>query len=319
VELADGVWYWHVRAKDKAGNESNYQGTPFSFTVNTQIPALPVLLTPSDGDITNNNKPAFTWTATAGTGGTYTLQYSTSPDFSSGVVTVTDLSVANYTPGVGLGDGVWYWHVKAKSQTGYESGYQVIPFVFTVDTAVPSIPVLLTPADGSSDCDQTPTFSWTKSLILAGGLLGKGTGIDQVGQKGAKVTYTLQYCLSTSFADPITVADIAESSYTVPEDVVLRDSSYYWRVEAVDLANNHSGYQANSCRFSIFLLGDVNKDHGLTVADVVFLINYLFKGGPSPDPLMRGDVNHDGKVTIADAVFLVNYLFKGGPAPVCPL
>jgi hypothetical protein len=318
VVLADGVWYWHVRSKDKAGNESNYQGTPFSFTVSTQIPALPVLLTPSNGSITNNNKPAFTWTATAGTGGTYTLQYSTTSDFSSGVVTVTDLSVASYTPVAGLADGVWYWHVKAKNQAGYESGYQVTPFMFTLDTSVPSIPVLLTPADGSFDCDHTPTFTWTKSMILAGGS-GKGTGTDQVGQIATTVAYTLQYCLSPSFANPITIAGIAESSYTVPDSAALRDSTYYWRVEAVDLANNHSGYQAYSCRFSIFFLGDVNKDHGLTVADVVYMINYLFKGGPAPDPMKRGDVNHDGRVTIGDAVFLVNYLFRGGPEPVCPL
>lgn len=275
-------------------------------------------MTPSDGGITNNNKPVFTWTATAGTGGTYTLQYSTTPDFSSGVVTVTDLSVANYTPVAGLADGVWYWHVKAKSQAGNESGYQVTPFVFTLDTGVPSIPVLLTPVDGSSDCDHTPTFAWTKSMILAGGS-GIGSGTNRVGHIATIVTYTLQYCLNPSFANPITVADIAESIYTVPDSATLRDSSYYWRVEAVDLAGNHSGFQAYTCRFSLFVLGDVNKDHRLTVADVVYMINYLFKGGPVPDPLMRGDVNHDGKVTIADVVFLINYLFKGGPAPVCPL
>ena len=27
------------------------------------------------------------------------------------------------------------------------------------------------------------------------------------------------------------------------------------------------------------------------------------------------DVNRDGKLTISDAVYLINYLFKGGPAP----
>jgi len=68
---------------------------------------------------------------------------------------------------------------------------------------------------------------------------------------------------------------------------------------------------------SPFLRGDVSGDNKLTVSDVIYLINYLFKGGTKPDPLQSGDVNCDGKVNIADAVFLVNYLFKGGPAPVC--
>jgi hypothetical protein len=66
-----------------------------------------------------------------------------------------------------------------------------------------------------------------------------------------------------------------------------------------------------------FLRGDVNVDGKRTVSDAVYLINYLFKGGPSPNPLLSGDLNCDGKVTIADVVYLINYLFKGGPPPAC--
>jgi len=61
--------------------------------------------------------------------------------------------------------------------------------------------------------------------------------------------------------------------------------------------------------------GDVNCDNQRTVSDVIYLINYLFKGGPPPSVLETGDVNCDGKVTISDVVYLVNYLFKGGPPP----
>lgn len=64
------------------------------------------------------------------------------------------------------------------------------------------------------------------------------------------------------------------------------------------------------------LRGDANGDAKLTVADAIYLINYLFKGGPLPIPgLWTGDVNCDGKVTVADVVYLINYLFKGGPSP----
>lgn len=63
--------------------------------------------------------------------------------------------------------------------------------------------------------------------------------------------------------------------------------------------------------------GDANADTKITVADVVYLINYLFKGGPPPSPLIKGDVNADGRVTVADVVYLVSYLFKGGPVPHC--
>jgi hypothetical protein len=66
-----------------------------------------------------------------------------------------------------------------------------------------------------------------------------------------------------------------------------------------------------------FAYGDANGDFKVTVSDVVYLVNYLFKGGPEPWLLMS-DVNADDKVTVSDVVYLVNYLFKGGPAPLEP-
>ncbi len=72
-----------------------------------------------------------------------------------------------------------------------------------------------------------------------------------------------------------------------------------------------------------FLHGDANRDGKKSVSDVVFLINYLFKGGPAPDPVDLGDCNfceqtppiQPAQPTVADVVSLVNYLFKGGLPP----
>ena len=61
--------------------------------------------------------------------------------------------------------------------------------------------------------------------------------------------------------------------------------------------------------------GDANGDGKVTVSDVVYIINYLFKGGPPPGYLDAADTNCDGKVTVSDVVYLINYLFKGGPPP----
>jgi len=64
-----------------------------------------------------------------------------------------------------------------------------------------------------------------------------------------------------------------------------------------------------------YVKGDANDDGKVTVSDVVYLINYLFKGGTPPSPLEAGDANCDGKITVSDVVYLINYLFKGGPPP----
>jgi hypothetical protein len=66
------------------------------------------------------------------------------------------------------------------------------------------------------------------------------------------------------------------------------------------------------------IIGDANGDGVIDIADVVYLINYLFGGGPAPEPLEVGDANCDGVVDIADVVYLINYLFTGGPSPDCP-
>jgi M6 family metalloprotease-like protein len=64
--------------------------------------------------------------------------------------------------------------------------------------------------------------------------------------------------------------------------------------------------------------GDANRDGSANVGDAVFLIAYVFKGGPPPDPLCAGDANGDDDVNVGDAVYLISYVFKGGPPPVEP-
>ena len=61
--------------------------------------------------------------------------------------------------------------------------------------------------------------------------------------------------------------------------------------------------------------GNVNCDEQINVTDIIYVISYLFKGGPTPNPLENGDVNCDGQVTVSDVIYLINYLFKSGPPP----
>lgn len=72
-----------------------------------------------------------------------------------------------------------------------------------------------------------------------------------------------------------------------------------------------------SIRVGGFICGDINGDTKVNIGDPVFLINYIFKGGPAPNPLSAGDVNADTKINIGDAVYMINYIFKGGPTPQC--
>lgn len=65
--------------------------------------------------------------------------------------------------------------------------------------------------------------------------------------------------------------------------------------------------------------GDANGDSKITVSDAVYLVSYLFKGGPAPVPKWKANIDCDSQtdVSVSDVVYLINYLFKGGPPPGC--
>ena len=67
------------------------------------------------------------------------------------------------------------------------------------------------------------------------------------------------------------------------------------------------------------LLGDANNSGGINALDITYLINYIYKGGPEPIPLVAvGDANGDMNLNILDITYEINYLYKNGPAPKCP-
>jgi hypothetical protein len=82
--------------------------------------------------------------------------------------------------------------------------------------------------------------------------------------------------------------------------------------------NSEGGIDYATIKYVQFLCGDANKDGVVDVGDVVYLINYLYRSGPLPMPILHaGDANCDQVVDVGDVVYVINYLFKGGPAPSC--
>ena len=62
------------------------------------------------------------------------------------------------------------------------------------------------------------------------------------------------------------------------------------------------------------LLGDVNMDEKISIADVTALINYLLSGSADGIDLVAADVNTDDKISIADVTELINMLLSGTAA-----
>jgi hypothetical protein len=64
--------------------------------------------------------------------------------------------------------------------------------------------------------------------------------------------------------------------------------------------------------------GDVNVDGTIDIDDVVYLVYYIFLGGPAPNPMEPADANCSGGVDIDDAVYLLYHIFSGGNGPCDP-
>ena len=92
---------------------------------------------------------------------------------------------------------------------------------------------------------------------------------------------------------------------------------YYqaWSYCTQEELSQYSDEYAATDTSTLFKRGDANGDKEVTIADVVYLINYLLKSGPVPDPLESGDADCDSEVKIEDVVYLINYLFNSGPPP----
>jgi hypothetical protein len=62
--------------------------------------------------------------------------------------------------------------------------------------------------------------------------------------------------------------------------------------------------------------GDTEGSGHLSSADIIYLVNFVLKGGPTPVPCAAtGDVNCNGHINTTDVVYLVNAIFKAGPLP----
>ncbi|MFH1686882.1 MAG: lectin like domain-containing protein [bacterium] len=65
---------------------------------------------------------------------------------------------------------------------------------------------------------------------------------------------------------------------------------------------------------------DGDAEDNIDIADLVYLVNYMFNGGATPPCMKEANIDGDvfGQIEITDLIMLVNYMFNGGPEPaVC--
>jgi hypothetical protein len=110
-----------------------------------------------------------------------------------------------------------------------------------------------------------------------------------------------------------TIDSLPSTPYTLTDSLEF-STQYWWRVTAFD-NTGMSTISPNTPDFWTWTLGDLDHSHSVDIADLVFLVDFMFTGGPAPYPPFIADIDGTCAVDIADLVYLVDYMFAGGPPP----
>ena len=99
--------------------------------------------------------------------------------------------------------------------------------------------------------------------------------------------------------------------------VNAEETSVRSEIKPITITNGVMAIRADG---PVFTRGDCNGDGSVTgsVADTIFLLNFLFGGGRTPPCSAACNVNGDDRVNMSDAISLLNYNFGGGPPPAPP-
>lgn len=136
---------------------------------------------------------------------------------------------------------------------------------FKMESDAPTAPDLASPENGlriGFIGDQTPTFTWAPVSDPSG------------------VEYILQIANNPSCAQVlITKSGLSQPTYTLSKFEALGYGTYYWRVKAIDSAQNESNWSnIYSFKSGLLPMWAFIAIVGLVVVLIVFLVIYLVRG-----------------------------------------
>jgi hypothetical protein len=67
-----------------------------------------------------------------------------------------------------------------------------------------------------------------------------------------------------------------------------------------------------------FERGDADSSGVINITDGIFVLNFLFVGGPTPGYRDAADADDSGSINITDGIYILNFLFSGGGDPSPP-
>ena len=241
----------------------------------------------------------------------YDLYVSTDPGFDPGFTTIYDsLPLSRFTDTLEI--NTYYWKVRAYDNWGAETwstetwSFAVRPLSDTL-WIIAFSPVDLIVTDPVGDSIGLGFESTIEDADY-------DTAVDLNGDLDNDDSVTIPHPFVGDYQIRVIPEPDADSGDTYTLGIRINGSAMILLADDASVPEEGEsasyGYGCLPC-----LRGDVNYDNETNIADVVFLVNYLFISGPAPDPIECGDVNCDGYVNVSDVIYLINYLFIDGPPP----
>ncbi len=200
-------YYWRACGVNPVGS-GPWCGA-WSFT--TIFPA-PTLAAPTNGAV--NQAVALTLSWNKVTGATsYGVQLSAISDFSATFYSGSGLTSNSQAVSGLVNNSSYYWRANAVGPTVISLWSAA--WSFSTILAVPQEPQLVSPSNGAQNEPISLSFSWNSVANAA--------------------SYNLQFSTTTSFSSPISV------TVSVPSESVdgfTRNTDYFWRVNATNIAGN---------------------------------------------------------------------------------
>lgn len=142
--------------------------------------------------------------------------------------------------------------------------------------------------------------------------------------------YRIEIADNPDFFQLLVDSETDDNSITLPKSYFAIDVQHYWRVKAFrqdpNLPDDSTDFTSGSfivssgcCMPPIRGNIDYDPNDNIDISDLVYLVDYMFTGGPPPPCMDEADVDASGSIDISDLVYQVDYMFTGGPAPgPCP-
>jgi hypothetical protein len=237
--VADGTYYWRVKAQDPATNASAWSATR-SFRLDTVAPDATALDSPGDGSALASlpSLSAKYLNTDAGDSGPLSFQICSDSacsnvEASGSSGTLTNNAVGSWKPS-SLADGTHYVRVRALDVAGNAGPWSNEPPLS---------------ATRSFYLDMTPPPVPTGSGVAAGARITHAPTLtaSYADGSGSAGTVTIQVCSDNGCSRVVaSTAPSAANGTSASWTPSLGDGKYYWRARAQDALGNQSAWSASS-------------------------------------------------------------------------